>query len=75
MVKNFRDYVRANKGVIIGVAVTLIASGIAYKCGMSQGAKRIATSLLLAGEDGITTTGRDYDGTIKTVNFRAKVIK
>lgn len=75
MVKKFRDYVRANKGAIIGVAVTLMASVIAYKCGSSRTAKQIVTGLEIAGEDGITYTGRSYDGTIKTVNFRAKVIK
>lgn len=76
MVKNFGDYVRANKGGIIGVAATIMASVIAYKFGTYQASKRIFTGLLLAGEDGITETGRSRDGTItRTVNFRAKVIK
>lgn len=75
MIKNFGDYVRNNKGGIIVVAVTLMTSAIAYKCGMYQATKRAFTGLLLAGEDGITTTGMSRDGTTRTVNFRAKVIK
>ena len=73
-VTNFKDYVKANKKTIIGVTVGLIAIIVAYKCGTYNGAKLIITGLEKAGESGITVTGRCYDGVIRTVNYRAKVI-
>lgn len=81
-VMNFKDYVNANEktiigatvGVTVGLIAIIVAYKVAYKRGTLHGVELVTTCLEKTGESGITITGRCYDGVIRTVNYRAKVI-